>query len=349
MKTMGRRVAVLGGYGAVGSEVVHLLADGSRQILVAGRDEPRARALAATVPGAVPAPIEVNRPDSVREVISADDVVINCTGVESISLAQSVIESGANYMDISASQDHLVALAALDETAVARQRTILCSVGLAPGLTNLFVADLHHRYPGTRPIDVTALLGLGDDYGAASQTWTLARIGTSFPDPVDGRPVGNFREGRRVLFPAGFGRRRAYRFDLADQHVLTRELQRPVVTRLAFAPAFVTRFAAVGSRLPALARAIAQVARRLPVTRIGTAWFAARVEVRGGPFHWGVGHSQSYGTAVVAACAVRLFDEGEPPPGLQHLHNLTTLLEVRDDLHDAGILTTTHPHGDFQV
>ncbi|MCH9736983.1 MAG: saccharopine dehydrogenase NADP-binding domain-containing protein, partial [Actinomycetia bacterium] len=89
MKTMGRRAVVLGGYGAVGSEVVHLLADGSRQILVAGRDDPRAWALAATVPGAVPASIEVNRPDSVREVVSTDDLVINCTGVESISLARS--------------------------------------------------------------------------------------------------------------------------------------------------------------------------------------------------------------------------------------------------------------------
>ena len=343
---MGRRVVVLGGYGAVGREVVRLLGDGSRQILIAGRDEPRAGALATTIAGAVAAAIDLSRPNSLREIVSRDDLVVNCTGMEDIALARNVIESEAHYLDISASQGHLAALAALDETAVAHRRTILCSVGLAPGLTNLLAADLHRRYPGTRPIEVTALLGLGDDYGAASQAWTLARIGTTFPDPIDGSPVRNFHDGRWVAFPAGFGRRRAYRFDLADQHVLTRDLQRPVITRLAFDPAFVTRFAAAGSRLPGLGRAIARTARRLPAAHFGTAWFAGRAEILGGPSHWAVGFGQSHGTAAVTAHASRLFDHGEPEPGLQHLHNLTTLLEARNSLQDAGVLTTTNPQVD---
>jgi hypothetical protein len=342
---MGRRTVVLGGYGAVGREVVRLLANADRQVLVAGRDESRASAVATSFAGAAPASVDVSRPDSLHNVVARDDLVINCTGLENVALARSAVEAEAHYVDISASQDYLAALAALDQTAIAHGRTILCSVGLAPGLTNLLAADLHRRYPGVQPIDVTCLLGLGDEYGDASRAWTLARIGTTFPDPVDGRPVGNFSDGRRVLLPAGFGRRRAYRFDLADQHILTCDLQRPVVTRLCFDPAIVTRFVAAASRLPALAGPIAQVVRRLPATRVGTAWFAARVELRGGPMHWAIGSSQSQGTAAVAAFAARLFDIGEPEPGFHHLHNLTTLAEAHGSLHDADVHATTRPLG----
>ncbi len=337
---MGRRAVVLGGYGAVGREVVRLLADGGRQVVVAGRDESRANVLAATLAGARGASVDISRPGSLHEVVSRGDVVINCTGVESVALARSVIESGAHYVDISASQDHLVALASLDEAATARGGAVLCSVGLSPGLTNLLAVDLHRRHPGGQPIDVTVLLGLGDDYGDASRAWTMGRIGTAFPDPVDGGPVSNFSDGRRVELPAGFGRRRAYRFDLADQHVLTRDLHRPVITRLCFDPAAVTRLAAAARRLPALARPIARAARRLPATRIGTSWFAARVELRGGPSHWAIGPSQSQGTAAVTALAARLFDEAEPEPGVQHLHNLMTLSEIGDRLQDAGVHST---------
>ncbi len=344
-EAMRRRTVVLGGYGAVGREVVRLLAGSDRQVLVAGRNQPRASALATTFTGAVPVAVDVNRPGSLENVVAPDDLVINCTGVESVALARNVVEAEAHYLDISASHDHLVALASLDEIATAYRRTILCSVGLAPGLTNLLAADLDRRYPGVQPIEMTALLGLGDDYGDASRAWSLARIGTTFPDPVDGRPVRNFRDGRRVLLPAGFGRRRAYRFDLADQHILTRDLHRAVVTRLCFDPAIVTWLAAAASRVGPLGKLLAQVARRLPATRVGTTWFAARVELRGGPAHWAIGPSQSRGTAAVAAFAGRLFDNDEPEPGVQHLHKLTTLAEARGSLQDAGVYTTPRPLG----
>jgi len=338
---------VLGGYGAVGREVVSLLAYAGRQVVVVGRNQRRASALAATFTAAVPASVDINTPGALGNVVSRDDLVINCAGVESVALARSVVEAGAHYLDISASREHLVALAGLDEIAAARGRTILCSVGLAPGLTNLLAADLHRRYPGVQPIEVTVLLGLGDEYGDASRAWTLSRIGTTFPDPVDGRAVGNFRDGRRVLLPAGFGRRRAYRFDLADQHILTRDLHRPVVTRLCFDPAVVTGLAAAASRLRALAGPLAQAARRLPAARVGTAWFAGRVDLRGGPSHWVIGPSQSRGTAAVVAFAGRLFDNDEPEPGVQHLHKLTTVAEARDRLQDAGVHTTPRPLGDW--
>lgn len=342
------RIVVLGGYGAVGRALVGRLVGAGRPVVVAGRDARQAAATAAAHPGARPAAVDLTAPASLRDTLSAGDVVVNCTGLEDLRLVQVAVAAGAHYTDITATRTYLDALATVHDTAVAGRRTILCSVGLAPGLTNLLAADIDRRHPDPRPIDITLLLGLGDAYGAASHEWTLSRLGATFPDPVDGHLVRNFSDGRRVALPGGFGARRAVRFDLADQHTLTRTLDRPVTTRLAFDPAAVTTLAAAAGRLPPLGRAVAGLLRRLPPVRMGTAWYAGRVERRGGPGHWTLGASQTQATAAVTAVAVELLRDDDPPPGVHHLHQLVTLTDVAARLHHAEVLTTQplSAHGD---
>jgi hypothetical protein len=289
---------------------------------------------------AQPLTVDVATPSSVRRAVADGDVVVNCTGRDDPRLGQVAIDAAAHYVDISATSSHLDQLGALHDTAVTRDSTVLLSVGLAPGLTNLLAADVHRRETDDRPIDITVLLGLGDDYGAAARGWSLGRVATTFVDPVDGRVIGNFSGGSRVALPGGFGTRRAYRFDLADQYTLTRDLARPVRSRIAFDPATATILAALASGVPPLGRLAARLTNRLPALRLGTSWWAVRVERQGGPAHWAIGDGQSDATAAVTAVAVDAVMGGGVPPGAHHLHQVLTLADARQQLQEAGVHTS---------
>ncbi len=95
-----------------------------------------------------------------------------------------------------------------------------------PGLTNLLAAAVHGAEPG--PIDIALLLGAGERHGAAATAWSYELLGKRFRDP-NGRLVRNYTRPRRFALP-GYGWRRLYRADFADQHALSRDLGVPVRT-----------------------------------------------------------------------------------------------------------------------
>ena len=335
---MRERVLVLGGYGAIGTPLAHGLAQAGMMPLLAGRDGAAAAAQAARLPVAVARELDVGDPDTVAATVQQDriEMVVNATGREDPDLALAAVRAGAHFADVSASPGYVQRLQALDAAARHEHRTILASVGLAPGLSNVAAARLH-ELTTSAPLEITVLLGLGEDHGDASRRWTLRQIGRTFPDPVDGHPVRTFSDPRAVSLPGGLGRRPAYRVASADATVLTRHLGVPVTTRYAFDPAWAARAAGIVGRIPGIGRTLATIDARLPATRIGTDRWALTVA---SPTHrWGAwGRSQSHATGRVGATAIRHLLE-RPLAGVHHLHEVITLAQLQHDL--PGEIATT--------
>jgi hypothetical protein len=293
-------VLVLGGYGAVGAKIVTELRASGAVALSAGRDGARADRV-----------IDLRDPGSYQAQVAGVDVVVNAAGVEDPALAMLSTKAGAAFVDITATTAYVTALERLDPSA-----PVLISVGLAPGLTNLLAVAAHETAPG--PIDLAVLLGAGERHGAAATVWTYGLLGRRFPD-AGGGSVRNFTQFRHFDLP-GYGRRRLYRADFSDQHVLTREFDAPVRTYLGLDSRLATTALATLTWLPGGSRAPRGM--HLPG---GDRWLVL-AHPHHGHDQWASGRGQSHATAVIAAAAARI--AGQLPAGVHHLHRVMALAEV---------------------
>jgi hypothetical protein len=237
------------------------------------------------------------------------DVVINASGSEDPALARCAASQGAAFVDVTASTDYVAALEQLVPS-----RPVLLSVGLSPGLTNLLAAAVHAAAPG--PVDLVAMIGAGEHHGSAATEWSFRLLGRDFPDPATGQRVRNY-SGPRTFDLPGFGRRRLYRVDFSDQHVLTRHLEAPVRTYFGLDSRLATAALALLTSVPGAAR-LARGAH-LPGTE---RWLLLARGVRG-ETRWAYGEGQSLATAVMAAAAARAVVG--LPPRVYHLHEVMTL------------------------
>ncbi|MFS1301065.1 NAD-dependent epimerase/dehydratase family protein [Streptosporangium longisporum] len=308
------RALVLGGYGAVGARIVDGLRAGGDVALAAGRDAARADVR-----------VDLTVPASVRAALTGIDVVVNAAGAEDPALAALVTEHGAAFVDVTATTAYVTALERL-----APPRPVLLSVGLAPGLTNLLAAAVHDP-AAPAPIDVVLMLGAGEHHGEASYAWAYGLLGRDFRDPWTGTAVRNYTRGLRLDLP-GYGRRRVYRADYSDQHVLTRDLGVPVRTRFGLDSRAATACLAMLTRLPGASRAPRGL--RFP----GTDRWLALARSGNGTTRWATGHGEVRATAAVAVSAARAATTLSP--GVHHLHRVSALGDLPGD---AGIRLGSSP------
>lgn len=341
---------VVGGYGSVGRVICRELVDSSEhsdEVRVAGRDRRSAESLATRL-GDDAAGVSLDVGDSrpfYRALADVDRVVV-CVDQVDTPFVEACFDRGIDYVDVTASDEFFRRVEELDERARTVGSTVLLSVGLAPGPTNLLAAHAAERLDAVRSIHVGVLLGLGEAFGQAASRWTLERIGRSF-EPERGGPDGpvrGFTDPRMVSFPS-FGRRTAYRFDIADQHVLARTLGVPeVATRLCFDSRLVTSLARSGT-YPWLLDAVGpdRLARSLEAITVGSDGFAIVVEVSGGadatPRYYSTsitGSEQSRATGLVAARTVETLASDELPSGVHHTHEVIDLRSVVPVLRERG-------------
>ncbi|RKS08820.1 hypothetical protein DFP74_4542 [Nocardiopsis sp. Huas11] len=302
---------VLGGYGAVGALTTAALRERGHTASTAGRDPHRADR-----------PCDVAEPGLRGYIDALDgvDVVVNASGAEDPALVRAAADQGAAFVDATATTDYVRAVEELRPRA-----PVLLSVGLAPGLTNLLAAAVHADAPGGDPIDLAVVLGAGEEHGAAATAWSLGLLGRSFPDPDTGAPVRNLTQGRVFDLP-GTGRRRLYRADFSDQHALTRDLGRPVRTRLGLDSRTLTAGLALLTHVPGAAR--------VPTGFhfLGSdAWVV--LAQCGTSRRWARGRGQSRATARITAWAAALAEDLDA--GVHHLHEVARL----DDLPPGPALT----------
>lgn len=359
-KNAGRAIAtgdvlIVGGYGSVGRRIARLLAkDLGEHLLIAGRHQSRAARFAAELnTGACARLIDVAIPETYAAALRNVDLVVMCLDTTDLKFAHVCIANGTHYIDITATYEVIERLGYLQDLARANKVTMLCSVGLAPGLTNLLAKACVQASSGTiSNIDVHILFGLGDRHGKAALDWMINR----FHHPFDihtahgSREVWPFEDRARGRFPAPFGERATYRFDFSDQHTLPRTLGMPSVSTWT-----TINRPGLASLLSRLARRGVlrwyryRIVRRLTVTlmrtlRRGSARFAVSVEAQPSSDEADVvrftasGIGESHTTAVIAAEAVRHLLASSPSAGVFQIDELYSLRDFESALAENDIL-----------
>ncbi|MGY1942730.1 saccharopine dehydrogenase family protein [Nocardia asiatica] len=298
------KVLVLGGYGAVGRHLVAELRRSGDTALAAGRDPARADVA-----------IDLGEPrlQSYQKSLDGIDVVVNASGFEDPRLAERAADRGSAFVDVTASTEYV---ARLEQATL--PRPVIVSVGLAPGLTNLLAAAVHARTP--EPIDIAVLLGAGERHGAAATEWSYRLLGRKFR--ADDELVRNYTRPRIFTLP-GHRRRRLFRTDFSDQHVLTRDLGVRVRTYFALDSRVATTALSLATWIPGAAG----MPRGFHFP--GTDEWTVLARAQSGLAHWARGRNQSRATAVLAVRAVRA--AAGLAPGMHHLHNVLRLADLPAD------------------
>ncbi len=215
------RIVILGGYGQSGSRLARLLAgETAAALVVAGRDEERARAIAEPLaahrpPGAGPvavARLEATDTTAVQAAFAGARLVVvaSSTSEHAGHLARAALDAGADYFDLQLSTPRKwQALAALRGAIEAAGRWFVSDGGLVPGVPALLVRRAATELDTLDGAHVGAVVRVN---------WKERRVSEStrrdLTRQLDGsRPlvytngawVETFRTARRFDFDAPFG------------------------------------------------------------------------------------------------------------------------------------------------
>ncbi|MFW5435745.1 saccharopine dehydrogenase family protein [Paenibacillus apiarius] len=331
-------IVVVGGYGHVGKMICKELGDlHPGKVYAAGRNFERAEQFCQSTSGKVK-PLQLNAQGAADpNLLARAKLVMMCLDQTDTAFVSSCFHSGTHYIDVSANRSFLEQVEHRRKEAAANGATAILSVGLAPGLTNLMALQAQRLMDETKSIDISIMLGMGDQHGQAAIEWTVDNLNTSFEVIEDGCPitVAGFTDGKQIDFGAEWGRRTAYRFNFSDQQTLPRTLGVPTVsTRLCFDSAAVTALLA-GARAANMFRLLKTgwirraVVRCFGMMRIGEEAFAVKVDARGsksGEEAWAEcflhRKNEAQMTAKVAVFAANAVLTSQLPHGVYHIEQL---------------------------
>jgi len=200
------KVVVLGGYGYFGASIARTLAAaGQFEVVVAGRDEARAAAMARSL-GAAHAAIDATDPQLAARLGDAGaELVVNTVGPfqkRDHHVARAAIAAGSHYVDLADSRDFVQAVTALDPEARARAVLVVSGASSVPALA---AAVVDHYLP-----DFGALHEIEHGISSSSRVPGAATLAAVLS--YCGRPFTQLRDGAWVTTHGGQGLRR-HRFE----------------------------------------------------------------------------------------------------------------------------------------
>lgn len=225
----GRKILIVGGYGGVGRTITTLLSqEFPQQIIVAGRNYDKANQLSVELEYAVlPLELDISSETFPENLLDEISLVVMCIDQKDTRFVEECIRQGVDYIDITAGYEFISRLEALNADAKKGGSTIVLSVGLAPGLTNVLASLANSQGQNVSHVDLFVMIGLGEEHGEAAERWTVENLNTSFRirDAKGFRQVRSFHDSKTAQFPEGLGVRRAYRFNFSDQHIIPNTLK----------------------------------------------------------------------------------------------------------------------------
>jgi saccharopine dehydrogenase-like NADP-dependent oxidoreductase len=235
-------ILVLGGAGAMGSVGVrdlHRFTD--HALVVADARLDAAEALAAELGSRVTArQVDVDDPESLREVVREADAVLNATLMRQVvAVTWAAIDAGAHLVDLGAYYPETGEQLALDETARARGCRIVAGCGVAPGLTNVLARHAADRLDALEGIRFSS-------YITHPMTTSPGIVYTRFDASVgsslvlaDGRHEKrpSFGEEELVVFPQPYGEQPVHLVPHPEALTLPRTLEvRSVSFKVGYPP-----------------------------------------------------------------------------------------------------------------
>jgi saccharopine dehydrogenase (NAD+, L-lysine forming) len=350
---MNKKILIIGGYGNVGRIIATELGNRfPRQVIVSGRNYQKAEAFSLEMgQQVIPMALDISRISANEKLLDDVGIVVMCLDLESIEFVRLCIQRGIHYIDISASYSILSRIESLNKEAEVARATVVLSVGLAPGLTNLLTKHCQSKVPDMTYADIYILLGMGDIHGDAALQWTLENMNGEFTvcDNGEIKRVKSFEDGKQTVFPGRLGKRTTYRFNFSDQHVLPQTLGlKSVTTRLCFDSAWMTSLFPIANKvgvsrllnLKSVERLLVSLLKRL---HFGSAEFVVKVDGGNVPEKGALYECSLWGevegrvTGLVAAKVAEKLLLSSYPVGVFHIEQLFTLHEFLESLGQHGL------------
>lgn len=177
------KVIVLGGAGRFGQVASRLLAADPRvsALVVAGRDQDRARALAGEIGAkARAARADLNDPQSLDLLLAGADLVANATGPyfrTLLPVLDAAIRNGVHYCDFAEDWKATEQALARGPEAEAAGITALVGMGDAPGQTNLLAVHAARRLERIDSVEVGWYADIEASFGSVRENLERCRRG----------------------------------------------------------------------------------------------------------------------------------------------------------------------------
>ena len=364
------RALVLGGYGNFGARIVRALAgDAAIQLVVAGRDVQRARALIDALPDG-PHPAQALALDATHADLAhrlRDErigLVIHTAGpfqAQDYAVAQACAQAGAHYIDLADGRRFVCDFpAALNGAFAANGRVAVSGASTVPALSSAVVDALTRGWQAVHSIDiciapaqtaprgVATLAGVLSYCGAPVSVWQDGRwqdrIGWAAPTPVDFARMPA-RRGALCdipdleLFPAHFG---------VKDRVLFRAALEVPWSQTSFALLAALRQKGWQTRPQALAPLLHRMAPAFD--RLGTSLGGMVVQAQGlgangqpATARWDIAADHDHGPEIPCMAAIllaRQLARGDgPAPGAHTATGLLTLAEFAPEFARWGMAT----------
>lgn len=221
------RILVLGGYGNFGTRIVRRLADlDDVMVLVAGRSDPRARALCDRLGDRraqlSPLPLDIEQPDFPQLLAGLNpNLVVHACGPfqrRDYRVAEAAIAAGSHYVDLADARDFVAGIVELDARARAADVLAVSGASTVPGLTAAIVDRMQPAFAGIDRIDIGISPGNRTARGDATVKAILSYVGAPIRIRRDRRwtTAYGWQSLRRQRYPAPMGRRWLATCDVPD-------------------------------------------------------------------------------------------------------------------------------------
>ncbi|MEQ1697125.1 MAG: saccharopine dehydrogenase NADP-binding domain-containing protein [Hyphomicrobiaceae bacterium] len=201
--TGGRRIVVIGGYGAFGALVAErLVRGGGCEVVIAGRSEVRGRAAAAelgtrfgckvgsaAVDAALVTAAELVALAAGHAPHGRAAVVVNASGPfqgADYGLARACIEARCHYVDLADGRAFVTGIAALDRDAKAAGVCVISGASTVPGVSSAVVAAFRGAFSRLEGIEIAVSPGNHFQPGEATVKSILGYVGRPIAMRVDG-------------------------------------------------------------------------------------------------------------------------------------------------------------------
>lgn len=333
-------ILIVGGYGEVGGKIAKLLLRNyPNRVLIAGRNIEKAKQFCARY-NHLATPIQMDVSKTVLpQQLEGVALVIMCLEQQDTAFAQLCLREGIMYIDITASYAFLKKLEDLHPIAVQHHSTIVYSVGMAPGLTNLMAMHAAQQLTTVDQLHISILLGAGDTHGTAAILWILDQLNKPYHSMYQHKKqtVNNFTN-RRIVHFQGVGKRSLYQFNFSDQHTLTKHFSTSqIVTRMGFDIESLNRFVSFLQKshlsyMLKFDKAQHLLASAMQKIKIGSDVCGIKVEALGRDQYEEravaitfLEHDESMVTAKIAATIATELLEHHQPAGAYHIEELFTV------------------------
>ncbi len=141
---MTQKILVLGGYGNFGKRIAQLLTRQNICVIIAGRDQDKAKALCASLPaGLAEYAVFDAKSDLAQQLpVLKPAVAINTCGPfqnSDYAIAQACIAERVHYIDLSDGRDFVTGIHVLDKAALKASVAVISGASTVPGLTSAVV------------------------------------------------------------------------------------------------------------------------------------------------------------------------------------------------------------------